>query len=197
MTAVTLASLLDQHGTGLRESDVVSAVAVLLGDRLGLGQRGTAAALSPDAEAVLRTASGVAQPQDKVMEAAAQDTTAATVALVAGSRSVAELAAALGVDASRVRHRAGDGALYAVKVGRTNRFPAWQLDASDRPIPGLREVLAALPDDLHPLEIEGFMLACQPELRVGRRELNPRDWLLGGGDPTVVATLADSLSAGI
>ena len=152
MTVTTLASLLDHHGTGLREADVVSAAAALLSDRLGLGATGPAAALSPDAEEVLRTAGGVAEPQDKALALSAQDTTAAALAFVASSRSVGELAAALAVDASRVRHRVGDGALYAVKVGRTNRFPAWQLDSSDRPIPGLREVLAALPADLHPLE---------------------------------------------
>ncbi len=194
MTITTLASLLDQQGTGLREAEVVAAVAELLSGRFGVGQRGAVAALSPDAEAVLRSSSGLAEPQDKALELAAQDTTAATVALVAGSRSVAELAAALGVDASRVRHRAGDGALYAVKVGRSNRFPVWQLDAADRPIVGLREVLSALPDDLHPLEVEGFMLTPQPELRVGRHDLSPRDWLVGGGRPSVVAGLADSLS---
>jgi hypothetical protein len=58
--------------------------------------------------------------------------TAATVAeaieLSATSRTVGQVAANLGVDPSRIRHRVADGDLYAVKVSRRLLLPAWQFN---------------------------------------------------------------------
>jgi hypothetical protein len=83
--------------------------------------------------------------------------------------------------------------LYSVRSGRALRLPAWQFDADRRPLPGLAAVLAALPEGLHPREVEGFMTTPQSELVLDDAPAAPREWLLHGGDPQVVASLAADL----
>jgi hypothetical protein len=112
--------------------------------------------------------------------------------MVQTSLSMADVADLLGVDQSRVRHRIADGALYPVRVGRANRLPAWQF-AEGRALDALRDVLAALPDDLHPLEVAGFFTTPQPELTLNGTSTSPREWLAAGGDPDPVLDLARSL----
>lgn len=125
------------------------------------------------------------------VEQAVLTTGAAWAALLASSVTPAEVADALGVDASRVRHRLADGALLALPApGRRRLLPRFQLADDLTPLPGLAVVLAALPDDLHPLEVEGFFTTPQPELVLRRRAVSPRAFLLGGGDPAVVARVA-------
>ncbi len=122
-------------------------------------------------------------------------TGAAWAALLASSVTVADVATSLGVDASRVRHRLADGALLALPAaGRRRLLPRFQLADDLTPLPGLGVVLAALPDDLHPQEVEGFFTTPQPELVLRRQPVTPRAFLLGGGDPLQVARLAAGLS---
>lgn len=110
------------------------------------------------------------------------------------SISVNDAAESLGVDGSRVRHRVADGALYGFKVGGRLRLPRWQFTEDGTPLPGLRTVLKALPDDLHPLELSGFMTTSDPDLVVSDHPTTPRDWLAGGGAATIVAELARGLN---
>lgn len=102
------------------------------------------------------------------------------------SISVQQAAEQLDVDASRVRHRLRDRALYGFKIGSSIRLPLWQFGQGGAPIPGLRAVLAALPEGLHPLETQGFMSAPDPGLTIGDEPVSPRDWLAQGGDVNVV-----------
>jgi excisionase family DNA binding protein len=111
---------------------------------------------------------------------------------VRASLSVEEAATLLGVSPSRVRHRVSERSLYGFKTGNRLRLPAWQFDESS-PLPGLRTVLAAFPEELHPLEIAGFMDNPASELDVDDRSLPPRAWLISGGDPAVVADLVSGL----
>jgi hypothetical protein len=108
------------------------------------------------------------------------------------SISVSRAAELLHVDASRVRHRLGDRALYGFKIGSGLRLPLWQF-ADGAPIPGLRTVLAALPADLHPLEVAGFMTTPDQDLSVADAPTSPRDWLTHGGDVNAVCELAAHL----
>lgn len=108
------------------------------------------------------------------------------------SLSVAQAAKLLMIDGSRVRHRVRDRALYAFKIGGGLRLPAWQFHRHDS-IPGLRAMLAALPADLHPLEVAGFMSTAGAGLIVEDEPTSPRDWLLGGGDVRVVVELLEHL----
>jgi hypothetical protein len=113
---------------------------------------------------------------------------------VRDSLPVASVAARLGLDASRVRHRVRDGALFGYRVGRSLRLPTWQFTSTGQPLPGLRAVLAALPEGLHPLSVTGFMTTPDPDL--GAKQHNtPAAWLAGGGDPERVAEKAAALNA--
>jgi hypothetical protein len=108
------------------------------------------------------------------------------------SLSVEQAATLLLVDGSRVRHRVRDRALYAFKIGAGLRLPTWQFEGHEA-IPGLRAVLAALPADLHPLEIAGFMTTPDAALAVADKPTSPRDWLVGGGDVDQIVELAEQL----
>ncbi|GAA1357857.1 hypothetical protein GCM10009596_09770 [Arthrobacter rhombi] len=91
---------------------------------------------------------------------------------------------------SNVRRSLSTGNLYSVGSESTSRerlFPEWQFTQDARIIPGLREVLEALPDDYHPLDVEGFMVTPQESLR-GR---SPAAWLSGDGDVEAVVRIAD------
>jgi hypothetical protein len=51
----------------------------------------------------------------------------------------------------------------------------------------------AIPQDCHPLAVDGFFHTDQPELEVGGTVLSPLAWLQQGGDPSVVQALAGDL----
>lgn len=108
------------------------------------------------------------------------------------SMSVSQAAQLLHVDASRVRHRLRDRALYGFKIGAGLRLPMWQFH-NGQPIPGLRAVLAALPADLHPLEVAGLMTTADFDLTVADEPTSPRDWLTHGGDVDTVRELVAHL----
>ncbi|MFL6163292.1 MAG: DNA-binding protein [Jatrophihabitantaceae bacterium] len=108
------------------------------------------------------------------------------------SLTVEQVAKLLQVDGSRVRHRVRDRALYGFKIGGGLRLPTWQFTHHDA-IPGLRAVLAALPTDVHPLEVAGLMTTPDPDLVVVGEPVSPRDWLIGGGDVGAVVAVVEDL----
>jgi len=188
MAADTVAGFLRERRLPVREADVVAVLRRLLGPHLVAAD---AAALTDNAASFLRDHSGV-EPSEAAAETATKETVAAATVMLQTSLSMAQVADLLDVDQSRVRHRIADGGLYPVRVGRSNRLPAWQF-AGGRPIAALRAVLGALPDGLHPLEVAGFFTTPQPELAVNGASTAPREWLAAGGDPDPVVELAHSL----
>ncbi|ACU39325.1 DNA-binding protein [Actinosynnema pretiosum subsp. pretiosum] len=106
--------------------------------------------------------------------------------------TVADAATQLGVDTSRIRHRLGLGRLVGWKDRGSWRLPAWQF-AGNGVLPGLEAVLASVPEDQPALVIAGFMTTEQEDLPVEGRPASPRDWLLAGGDPFKVTSLAAQL----
>ncbi len=109
--------------------------------------------------------------------------------LVAGSLGIAEAALLLGVDRSRISQRLSAGSLWSFRVGRGRRLPRWQFTADGRSLPGLEVVVAAIPAELSPESVAGFVATPQPELE-GR---TPLTHLAGGGDPGPVAELVAGL----
>jgi hypothetical protein len=106
--------------------------------------------------------------------------------------TVGQAAATLGVDTSRIRHRLLDGRLTGWKDRGGWRLPAWQFTAHGV-LPGLDQVLAALPDDQPSLVVAAFMTTPQEDLVAGSRAVTPYEWLQAGGDPERVARLAGML----
>ncbi|MFP2925885.1 hypothetical protein ACLESO_11835 [Pyxidicoccus sp. 3LG] len=117
--------------------------------------------------------------------------------LLGTALSAEEAAELLGVNESRVRQRltAKPPTLYGVRVRRAWRLPRFQF-TDDDVVPGFDEVLAVLPGDLHPLELEGWFMAPNPDLPFRRdteRLLSPREWLCLGYPPGEVVSLAEDL----
>ena len=177
------------RGVAVDEALVVDALESLLGDRLTT----TGGVPLPEGDQhVLERHAGLRPAPDDERRAVAS-TAAEAADLAARSLTVDQVAARAGVSPSRVRHWIGDGAVHAVRVGSRNLLPAWQFGADGRPLPHLGRVLAALPDDLHPLSVVGFFTTPEPELDVDGRPLDPASWLAGGGDPEPVVELAGGL----
>lgn len=112
---------------------------------------------------------------------------------IRNSNSVEETATLLQIDPSRVRRRLRDHALYGFKLGAATRIPRWQFTSQGTPLPRLRAVLEALPNDLHPLEVAGFMTTADPDLTVGNEQVSPREWLEAGANAAPILELADAI----
>lgn len=106
--------------------------------------------------------------------------------------TVTEAANTIGVDSSRVRHRLLAGRLMGWKDRGGWRLPAWQF-TENGVLPGLEQVLAALPGDQPALVVAAFMTTPQEDLLARARAISPREWLVAGGDPGRVARLAATL----
>ena len=120
-------------------------------------------------------------------------TVAAHAVLAEGALTVAEAATKLGVDDSRIRHRLARGRLTGWKdPGGGWRMPAWQFTASSV-LPGLETVLRTMPQDQPALVVAAFMSTPQSDLVINGRSATPRQWLLAGGDPELVAELIEPL----
>jgi hypothetical protein len=155
----------------------------------------SASKLTEAEESLLREHGGIIEPagdtisvRRAVLRASASNLADQTRA----SLTVDQVAKLLLIDASRVRHRVRDRALYGFKIGGGLRLPTWQFDRHDA-IPGLRALLAALPADIHPLEVAGLMITPDPDLVVADEPVSPRDWLIGGGDVGAVVALVEDL----
>jgi hypothetical protein len=95
----------------------------------------------------------------------------------------------LKVDVSRVRQRLREGSLFGVEYDGERRLPRFQFERR-QVLPGLREVMAALPAGLNPLDVAQWFLAPNPDLEAGKENLSPREWLLRGKPVEAVAALA-------
>ncbi len=126
---------------------------------------------------------------DRQAEARARlaEVAARTQAQAAPEFDVAQVASLIGRSASTVRRWAHTGDLYAVRRGRKLRFPGWQFPGGGR-LPGLRTVLASLPESMHPLSVEGLMTSPQEELD----DRSPVEWLAAGLAVEPVEAIADS-----
>ena len=82
-------------------------------------------------------------------------------------------------------------ALFGVQYQGKYRLPCFQFERRQL-LPGLREVLAAMPDELNPLDVAQWFLAPNPDLEAKDRNgfLSPRDWLLRGEPVATVVEVA-------
>lgn len=137
----------------------------------------TADVLEPEAAARAQVSVGMSQA-------------IAAVRTIRAGFTTTQVAVLLGIAPANVRRLAGRGDLYAAGRARGGEtvFPAWQF-VDGRVIPGLRGVLAAFPDDFHPLDIEQVMTSPLDELN-GR---TPVQWLSSDGPAAPVAEVVESL----
>ena len=113
------------------------------------------------------------------------------MALLKTSYSTSEAAKYLKVDASRIRQLLREHSLFGIDYDGEKRLPRFQFERQ-QVIPGLREVIAALPEGLSPLDVAEWFLSPNPDLEVAGQEkpLSPRDWLLRGAPVGAVVALA-------
>lgn len=97
--------------------------------------------------------------------------------------------ARLGVPAARIEELLSARALVRIPAGRGWHVPRFCFSDTG-PLPGLSAVLAALPRDIRPVAVEGFLRRIDCDLVLNDRAVSPREWLLAGRDPAVVATAA-------
>ena len=116
------------------------------------------------------------------------------MALIETSLTAAQSARLLGVDVSRIRQRLRQRSLFGVDYEGEWRLPRFQFERK-KALPGLGEVLAALPAEVNAVEMAEWFLTPNPDLEIDAQEapLSPRDWLLRGLPPSHVTELARHL----
>lgn len=117
-------------------------------------------------------------------------------ALVESSLSTAEAAARLGVPANQVRQLIARRALYSIKLDDRRYIPQFQFRQGGALVPNVTRVNAALPPDLHPVEVYEWYTLPEPDLAIGGeggRAVSPLEWLDTGGDPARAIMLARRL----
>jgi hypothetical protein len=123
---------------------------------------------------------------------------------VTESLSTGEVAALLGVDTSRVRHRQAAGLLYSFLVGRHRRYPSWQFtDRDPKVLPHLPALVAFIgAADLQHGTVTGVMATPQESLVAPSRgadahdtRMTPAEWLAEGNDPREVLDIFESYLA--
>lgn len=116
------------------------------------------------------------------------------MALIETSLSTAEAATMLDVDVSRIRQRIRERSLYGVEYEGEWRLPRFQFERN-KVLPGLTEVLSALPAGLNPLDVATWFLEPNIDLEADEDAppMSPRAWLLRGSSPRTVTQLARHL----
>jgi hypothetical protein len=116
------------------------------------------------------------------------------IALVETSLTAARAARLLGVDVSRIRQRLRERSLFGVEYEGEWQLPRFQFERR-KVLPGLAQVLAALPEEVNALDVAEWFLSPNPDLELEdeAQPLSPRAWLLRGLPPERVAALAQGL----
>jgi hypothetical protein len=171
---------------GMEPGDLLAALeSSLLVDGLTVAEAGAFADAGIDLSGPADDPSGVGA----VVTGLAADHT-----LVSEGLTVEQAASELGVTAARVRQRIGRGDLITIRRTDGHVLPRWQF-AQGRLVPELA-VACAPGSGLHPLELARFMTRPSIDLVIDDESVSPRDWLLLGGEPSVVAELLDSVVRG-
>lgn len=113
------------------------------------------------------------------------------MALLETSLTSGEAARYLKLDVSRIRQRLRERSLFGIDYDGQRRLPRFQFERK-QVLPGLREVLGALPEALNPLDVAEWFLSPNPDLEVAEADtpVSPREWLLRGLSVDSVVKLA-------
>ena len=189
-TPASLDDVLARHRVGISSDEFVAD----LDDALSAVSQPTAEPLSASEVAFLRSQGGVRMREvldgdaDEAARPLSQGVTRETAQALAATTSIVEAALQLAVDRSRISQLLSRKRLWAFQFGRSKRIPRWQF-AERGLLPGLDQVVLAIPDGLAPASVEGFMTTPQPELG----DVAPVAFLRQGGDPRAVCELLADL----
>jgi hypothetical protein len=117
------------------------------------------------------------------------------MALLEESVSAAEAAKLLHVDVSRVRQRLRERSLFGIEHEGSWRLPRFQFERR-LVIPGLAQILKALPTDLFALDVVDWFVLPDSGLQLDSdtAPLSPREWLVSGRPVEAVVKLASDLT---
>jgi len=129
-----------------------------------------------------------------------EDPLAATAALFAAiietSVTTDEAAKRLDMRQNRVRQMIARGTLYSVLLDNRRYIPLFQFEKNGGLMPNITKVNAALPGDLHPVDVYDWYTKPDPDLFVGDdigASMSPLAWLGSGGDVKSVLVLVRRL----
>lgn len=116
------------------------------------------------------------------------------MALLETSFTTTAAARYLKVGVSRIRQRLRERSLYGIEYDGERRLPRFQFERK-QVLPGLREVVSALPEGLNPLDVAEWFLSPNPDLETDKQAApaSPREWLLRGEHVAAVVKLAQVL----
>jgi len=191
MSATTdLERVLARHNVGISGDELVAE----LDDALSVASSPASEPLSETEATFVRAYGGpqavgvLDEDPGQIARQLSQAVARQTVRAIVSTLSIVEAAALLGVDRSRISQLVSRHRLWAFRLGRSKRIPRWQFTGA-AVLPGLDQVVAAIPSGLAPQSVAGFMTTPQPELD----EVAPVTFLVGGGDPKAVAKLLAGL----
>lgn len=178
MTVDELDQLLAER-FNLQRSDLLAALKMLPAIKPG-------SAVLTGGEARLLDEAGFVEDPIAYTEMAA-DIVAHTALLINSGYTGPEVAALLGISASRVRQRRLARTLWAIDNDGAWVYPSIQFEIDlktgkpDKQIRGLEQVFQAMPTGLHPTAVAGFLRTRQTELQVNGRPVSVLEWLRSGG----------------
>jgi hypothetical protein len=112
--------------------------------------------------------------------------------LAAESLTPEEAADRVGCDTAWIRRAVEARRLYGFECDGVLRLPSYQF-AAGGVLPGLSDVLLALPETLHPLAVHRFLTMALRQLSLGGEELSPLGWLRAAGDTNLLRQVAAEL----
>lgn len=101
---------------------------------------------------------------------------------LASAFTLEQVADFLRLSRSRLLHRLTDRSLWAFTVRGRRYLPRWQFTDARKVIPGLAQMVPAIPATLHPLAVDSFMTSPHPDFD-GHTQV---EWLTSGGDPSAL-----------
>jgi hypothetical protein len=158
----------------------------------------------PAAElAVLRSGGFVVERGPVAGEDPLARAAAAYAALLETALTIKVVAQALGRNESRIRQRLLERSLIGIRRGRGWLLPRYQFQVQEQDgqpvvralVPGIEQVFPRLSPELHPVALWRWFSSPSTELVPEDEDapLSPRDWLIAGRDPAMVARLAAGL----
>lgn len=106
---------------------------------------------------------------------------AAMRTLISSALTIDETAGHLGVGSSRIRQRAAERSIWAIKVGQKLLLPAVQFTTTGM-VEGLPPVIGKIPAQTRPLTVNGLLTEPSDLLTVDGAQVSIIQWLSGDGD---------------
>jgi hypothetical protein len=147
--------------------------------------------LTADEQAVLKEGGvnlAASPTRDPLAETAVQ-----YAAIIESSLSTKEAAARLGMPQSQVRQMMARRTLYSILLNNRRYIPIFQFEKNGKLVDNITKVNAALPTDLHPVEVYEWYSEPDAELFVGDdidATMSPLTWLRNGFDVKRLVSLA-------